>query len=706
MAGSASICAKDGLNGRKFCSSNRSHKTVRRKTTSPVAIAMLLVSPLLLTAGVRVAAASDALPNSPPVAAELTPVDLDFSLRSTAGTSFDLRTPFDARLRVICFLGCECPVAKLYGPRLQALAERFAPDDVEFIGINSNPQDSMDKLVRYASASAIRFPMLKDDDGTVAERLGATRTPEVFVIDPPGRVIYRGRIDDQYRPGVVTDAPQREDLREAIVQFLQGQPVSVPVTAAAGCLIAKRRPVDSNARVTFAGQVSRVLNRHCVECHRPGEIGPFALTDYEEVVGWADMILEVVADNRMPPWHADETHGSFRNTRLMPEEDKQLLRTWVEAGTPLGNASELPPPPAFASGWQLPEPPELILPMRQTPFTVPAGGTVDYQYFVVDPGFSEDRWVTAAEIIPGNRSVVHHGIVFIRPPDGVRLDGVGWLTAYVPGQRLPPPSNHLARRVPAGSKLVFQMHYTPTGQVQQDLSQLGLIFAPDEQVTEELISLIGINQGLEIPPHEADVSVVGETTSFPAGSQLLAISPHMHLRGKSFQVYARGGDARRILLDVPHYDFNWQHTYILETPLPLSDFDVLEFTATYDNSAANPFNPDPNEFVTWGDQTWEEMAIVFYEVSRPRQREHAAGREAVSLNRSAEIAPPAAADPNHQHQEMADAFFRDLDSDGDGLIRYEEVNRAVQLRIFHQIDTNGDQIIDRQELLDYLRRTR
>ncbi len=638
-----------------------------------------------------------------------TAVDLDFSLPAADGSSFALRTTFDGPLRVIGFLGCECPVARLYGPRLQKLADKFASQGVQWIGINSNPQDSMDKLARYTREYGIGFPMLKDHDGRVAARLGATRTPEVFVLDPLGRIIYRGRIDDQYRPGVVTDAPQREDLSEAIEQFLQGKPVDVPRTDAAGCLIAKRRPVDPNAGVTFAREVSRVLNRHCVECHRSGEIGPFSLTDYDEVVGWADMILEVVEDHRMPPWHADETHGRFRNSRRMPEEDKQQLRSWVEAGTPFGSASDLPEPPSFASGWQLPRTPDLVLPMGPTPFAVPAGGTVDYQYFVVDPGFTEDRWVNAAEVIPGNRAVVHHSIVFIRPPDGVRLDGVGWLTAYVPGQRLPPPSEHMARKVPAGSKFVFQMHYTPTGKVEQDLSQLGLIFAPDEQVSEELITLIGINQSLEIPPHQSDVAVKGKTSSLPAASRLLAISPHMHLRGKSFQVRSCGAGTEQILLDVPHYDFNWQHTYILESPLPLTDVDALDFTAMYDNSTANPFNPDPEDFVTWGDQTWEEMAVVFYEVSRPRAREQTA--PAAKNNRdemAADEDDPAetAAANERRYQQLADAFFRDLDRDGDGRIRYDEVDRAVQLRGFRPIDANRDQIIDREELLDYLRRTR
>lgn len=655
---------------------------------------------LTLAAAVAIASArtAGAAESTAPTADAVT---LDFSLPRTDGDSFALRLPFDAKLRVVCFLGCDCPVAKLYAPRLKSLAERFKDRQVEFIGINSNPQDPPEKVDAFARQQAIPFPMLKDHDGQVAAALGATRTPEVVVIDPLGRVIYRGRVDDQYRPGVVTDSPQREDLAIAIEQSLGGQAVEVPITQAAGCLIAKRRPIDPAASVTFTNQVSRILNRHCVECHRPGEIGPFALTDYDEVIGWADMMLEVIDQQRMPPWHASELHGVFANTRRMPEEDKATLRAWVDAGTPFGKAEELPIPVTFHSGWQLGGEPDQVVEMAATPFTVPAEGSVDYQYFVADPGFTEDRWVKFAEVVPGNRGVVHHAIVFIRPPDGVRLDGMGWLTAYVPGQRLPPPSDTRARKIPAGSKLVFQMHYTPNGKVESDLSKLGLVFADPAAVTEEVITLVGINQSLEIPPREPAVAVEGMTDRFPSDGKLLAISPHMHLRGKAFQVRANFGDKSDILLDVPHYDFNWQHTYVLKEPMPVDAIRSLDFTATYDNSPANPFNPDPDEFVTWGDQTWEEMAIVFYEVARPRD---SSDKRVSRSNDTNPAVDPTGAPTDHESE--ADRLMKDLDRDGDGKIVYDEVERAVQIRLFRRIDTDDDRVLDRDEVLKYIKQRR
>jgi hypothetical protein len=304
----------------------------------------------------------------------------------------------------------------------------------------------------------------------------------VFVLDRELAVRYRGRIDDQYAPGVARPQPTREDLRVALEELLSNQPVSQASAEPVGCLIGRVKPARTASKVTFCKEVARILQRHCVECHRLGEIGPFPLTDYDEVVGWADTMLEVLEQGRMPPWHARGDHAEFVNAREMPVADLETLREWVAAGTPFGDSTDLPPPASFADGWRLPREPDRVLRMRSRPYVVAASGTIEYQYFVVDPRLDEDKWVVASQINPGNRAVVHHCIVFIRPPDGTPFRGVGWLTGCVPGQRrvtLPPGR---ARRIPAGSKLVFQMHYTPTGTEQEDLTEMGLVFAKDEEV--------------------------------------------------------------------------------------------------------------------------------------------------------------------------------------------------------------------------------
>jgi thiol-disulfide isomerase/thioredoxin len=641
---------------------------------------------------------------APPTAPLSPPVSFDFVLPNVDGTSFKLNSVSNSRLRVIAFLGCECPLAIQYGPRLQQLSDAYRMRGVEFVGVNSNVQDSQADVIKYVSTLELKFPVLKDHDRVVAAALEATRTPEVIVLNGAGQVVYRGRIDDQYQPGIVKNHPSREDLKIALDEALAGKPISVPRADAFGCLIAKPRSTVENASVTYCGQIARLINEHCIECHRAGEIGPFAMDNYDEVVGWADMMLETVQEQRMPPWNANPEHGEFLNARSMPIMQRELLAQWVASGTPYGDPRDLPGKESQWSAESIDRQADFSIAMSDQPFAVPADGTIEYQYFVVDPQFKEDRWVNSAELIPGDRSVVHHGIVFIRAPDGQRLDGVGWLTAYVPGQRIPHSPTYRARRVPAGSKLVFQMHYTPNGKATEDLTRLDLRFSAAEEVTEELTTLISINQELEIPPQLDNVPVTAQTVNLPADGVLLALSPHMHLRGKTMKVQAiHESGSEKVLLDVPKYDFNWQHTYILKDPLPLKEFSKLSFVATYDNSINNPFNPDPDDFVTWGDQTWEEMAIVFYEVARPlaNHEQRAARRSAKSEGVDSELPPIL-----ERHQILADEYMKSLDRNQDGKLTYEEVDRAVQLEGFKNLDRNRDRMIDRDELLDTLRRTR
>lgn len=619
---------------------------------------------------------------------------LHFELPSTTGELVSLSPGSDTRLTVVCFLGCECPLAKLYGPRLQRLADQFRDRGVEFIGIDSNIQDSISEVRAFVNQHQIRFPMLIDRQGKVAEAFGASRTSEVFVVDQFHAIRYQGRIDDQYQPGLTRNEPNRHDLVLALEELLAGKPVAVATTTSVGCIIGRAKSTEISTELTYAQEISRILQKHCVECHREGEIGPFALTDYDEVVGWGEMMLEVIDNQRMPPWHANPAHGKFKNARRMPDEDIAVLREWVQGGMPFGEESHLPPPIETVAGWQLPREPDLVLDMHSRPFTVPADGTVEYQYFVVDPKFEEDKWVVGTQIVPGNRSVVHHCLVFIRPPDGADFRRVWWLTGYVPGQiPLEFPQGH-ALRVPAGSRLVFQLHYTPTGTEQTDLTRLGLLFAEDHEVTHEVFSAIGINREFEIPPNAADFPVHGDVDWFPKNGKLIGIAPHMHVRGKAFSVNIEQEGTKETLLDVPHYDFNWQHFYQFEEPIALANINDISFTSVFDNSAKNPVNPDPSEHVTWGDQTWEEMAMAFFAIAQPRdsQTESSRGRS--------ETHPPASAE---DVEEFVSSFFKRFDKNADGIISRRELPIAIETFGFQRLDRNDSGVLERDEIGDLAR---
>ena len=456
-----------------------------------------------------------------------------FNLSSLDGGKLVVEPTEKTELTVLLFTGVECPLAKLYAPRVAALAEKYSKS-VRFFGISSNQQDSAEEFKQFIADHQINFPAGKDFNNVVADQFEIKRTPEVIVLDQDFKIRYRGRIDDQYSPGISRNKVNRQDLKIAIDELLAGKAVSQPETAPEGCLLGRiKQPVEAPT-VTYANQVSRIFQANCNQCHRAGEIGPFVMDDFEEAVGWGDMIVEVIDNGRMPPWHADPNHGSFLNDRRMSEADKDLIRKWVADGTPFGDAADLPEKQTFTKGWRLPKQPDLVLPMQKRPFTVPADGSIDYQYFVVDPKFTEDKWVSAVEVIPGNRSVVHHSIIFIRPPNGEKLPDIGWLGAYVPGQQSVAFSASRARFVPAGSKFVFQQHYTPNGSEQTDLTKVGLIFADENEVTEELQTFMAIDRKFEIKPNDPNHVVHMSLHKIPENGTLLSISPHMHFRGKSF----------------------------------------------------------------------------------------------------------------------------------------------------------------------------
>jgi mono/diheme cytochrome c family protein len=377
--------------------------------------------------------------------------------------------------------------------------------------------------------------------------------------------------------------------------------------------VQSREPAPGKGQVTYAGQVARILQENCQTCHHPGTAAPFSLLTYKDALHWGDMIREVVTDQRMPPWHADPRFGSFSNDRRLKKADQDTLLAWLDSGRELGDPKVVPANPSYADGWVIGKPDVIFeLPQEQT---IPASGTIPYQYFVTPTNFKEDVWVQAAEARPGNRKVVHHIIVSFRDPKlkdrpGGRGIGDGFVVGTAPGDMpliLPPG---MARKIPAGSDLIWQMHYTASGKEAKDRSQVGLIFYKGKEPPRYNAQTMGItNNSFAIPPRASNHLVESEWT-VPRDTLLLSFMPHMHLRGKDFEYRVDYPDGKsEILLSIPRYDFNWQTMYRAAQPLHLPKGTRIHCTAHFDNSAANPANPDPNKEVLWGDQTWEEMMI-------------------------------------------------------------------------------------------------
>jgi len=548
----------------------------------------------------------------------------DFAGKDCYGTNHTLSEMGRDKLVVLGFLGVECPLVNLYAPRLSNLARRFVAKGVVFIGIDANRQDSITEIASFVRRNAIPFVVLKDLRQNIADRVGATRTPQVVVLDRERRIRYRGRIDDQFGFLSTNRAstyqrrkPERNELQAALEELLAEKPVSDPETNVAGCLIGRDREPAAAADVTYAKDVARILDKNCVSCHRPGQIAPFSLTSYEDVAGWADMIVEVTDSNRMPPWHADSKFGEFANDARLSDRDKRTLARWADLGAPSGDPHERPLPPNCVQGWTIPEPDEVLY-MSEVPFDVPAEGVIEYQEFSIDPGWKEDRWITAIEPRPGNPSVVHHILIFVIPPEGdkieVRSDNA-FFAPYAPGLQPVALPSGFARLIRAGSKLVFNMHYVPNGTPQEDRSYVGIKFADPKTVRREVVVSTAVNTDFEIPPHSADYEVRSYYV-FKRDSLLLSLLPHMHLRGKDFlyeAVAPNGG--REILLSVPHYDFNWQTNYRLAKPKFLPKGTVLQCVAHFDNSESNLNNPNAGVAVRWGEQTFDEMMQGFFEAA-------------------------------------------------------------------------------------------
>jgi peroxiredoxin len=541
----------------------------------------------------------------------------DFKLHDYLGQAHCLSDHAGSKLVVIAFLGTDCPLANRYADRLVELARQYGRRGVAFVGIDSNQQDSLAQLAHLARLHHIDFPLLKDPGNAIADRLGARRTPEVFVLDAARVVRYRGRVDDQYGVGYARLAPTRRDLAAALDELLAGRCVSRPVTESSGCYIGRVQRASPRGEVTYARQVAHILQRRCVACHRGGGIAPFALTSYHDAAGWAETIREVVADRRMPPWDANPKYGRFADDPSLSEEERQLLDRWVANGVPEGDPRDLPEPPRFAEGWRIRRP-DVVIQMPQA-FTVPARGTLPYKYFTVDPGFHEDRWIQASEVRPGNPSVVHHVVVIVQPPGAPspeRHGGIGDPVAVgAPGA---PPMTFpegTARLVPAGSKLVFQMHYTPNGVAQSDWTSVGLVFADPRTVRRAMKADMAINFKFRIPARAADYRA-DAAYGFRQDSILYALYPHMHLRGKSFRMTAVFPDRRReVLLDVPRYRFDWQNRYALAEPKAIPEGTILLCEAHFDNSADNLSNPNPDVAVGFGEQTWDEMLVGYFDMA-------------------------------------------------------------------------------------------
>ncbi len=536
--------------------------------------------------------------------AEFTFKDLRFLERSLADLG-------PKQAYVFVFTTLDCPVVNRYLPRLKELDEAYRDRGVQFVAINVGPQDTIREAAYQAIKADCAFPFCKDFDGVVVRALGVSRTPEVAILDGQHKLRYRGRIDSQYRTGGVQPTPGREDLKAALEDILANREVAVAETPVDGCKITPARTPKFDFPVTYAEHVAPILQKHCQDCHHPGSTGPFALLSLDDAAGHADMIAEVVREQRMPPVYASDEQGHEIINRLMlTDEERNLVWAWCRGEQAPGDLTKQPAPRAFRDDrWEIDQP-ELVTTMKK-PVKLPAQGILPYKYIFLPHKFEHDTWVQGVQILPSNTAAMHHCNLACLPPGGGYNDA-DFITGYVPGGTALTTNANEAFLIPKGSVLVLQCHYVTTGQECEDQTSVGFKFA--KGLIQHRLRHFRVTTG--------DFAIAAGSGHYPVSSVRtlehastgVGMFSHMHLRGKDMVFTALYPDGQReTLLAIPNYSFDWQMGYRWtpgQKKFPAGT--KIEVVAHYDNSPFNPYNPDASAVVKEGDQTFDEMMFGFF----------------------------------------------------------------------------------------------
>ena len=552
---------------------------------------------------------------------------------------------------VVVFLSFDCPVSNSYAGALAELHKTYAARGVKFLALVPT-DDSAERIAKKSTEFKLPFPALSDSKLAAAEAFKAIVTPEAFVLDHNHVLRYRGRIDNQYY-GRLKKNPQvtEHDLRDALEALTAGKNVSAPATRAIGCHIdAKERKVTSDT-VTYHRDVQPILQKHCQSCHRPGDVGPFALMTYKQALNWASDIVHYTQSKEMPPWKPS-AGLEFKNARSLTARELDTLALWEKTGCPEGDPKDAPPPVKFPAGWRLGEP-DLVVEVPDD-FHVGAAGKDTFRCFVLPTGLKEDKYVVAYEVRPGNATVVHHtlnyfdttgkarkletaererkkladeldrgpgypvamGLGFIpNQADAPRpeIPAVGSLGGWAPGQlgtQFPESSGVL---LPKEAEIVLQVHYHRTGKPEKDRTKVGLYFAkkPVEKPWTTLV--VGGMSPLTLIPAGKAKHVEKGSAWTTADANLHSVMPHMHLLGRSVKVsLTPPGGETVVLVDIKDWDYNWQESYWFAKPVFAKAGTRIDVEAVFDNSDKNPHNPsNPPKLVRFGEETTNEMLFGF-----------------------------------------------------------------------------------------------
>ncbi|MCC6402976.1 MAG: ascorbate-dependent monooxygenase [Fimbriimonadaceae bacterium] len=532
----------------------------------------------------------------------------------------------ESPVTVTLYLGTECPVSAAYTPRLKELAERYRGRPVEIRALFPQGSDDGTKLHDYVQERRYPFACELDLGGEAARNDQVKVVPTVIVRDKQGGLLYRGPFDDNKQRDLV----RRSYVTDAVDAGLQGTVPKVKQAEAVGCLL-QPAPIPAVSAVTFAEHVAPILNEHCLECHRPGQVAPFSMEKFEEVKNWSKMIALVTKNGTMPPWKAAPGIGEFQHENRLDDAEKETLQRWAEAGAPSGELGKAPAPPSFPEGWPLGEPDRVL--KTAAAFKLGADGPDEYWNFVIKADNKEPVFIQAMDVRPGNRKVVHHVIAFLdnsgqarrkaeADPRGAYLTygGLGFvptgsLGGWAPGLKPTLTAPDTGIRLDPGTDIVLQVHYHKSGVEETDQTEIALYYNKQKVKNEVQIAWIA-NLFIRIPAGDPAKKFT-QTLPIPVDVTLYWLMPHMHTLGQEMRAtWVRPDGTEEPLIFIPKWDWNWQLAYYLKEPKLLPKGSKLRVEAVYDNSADNPFNPNnPPKDVTWGEATTDEMMLLVAGIS-------------------------------------------------------------------------------------------
>lgn len=552
------------------------------------------------------------------------------------GELIDLNLKKDQVLTVI-FYSTQCPIANDYYEDLTKLHDKIPSDKIRFIGVCVDPDISREEVAEHAKEYALNFPVVHDKHGILIKSFQATITPEVFVLDHEGQVQYQGRIDNRFAQRQQRNGkPRINDLEDALTALAEGRQIAVRSTEPVGCPVPDPMPTKPDSGPTYSREISRIIQKKCQECHTKGQIGPFPLENYEHARKRASDLADVTASRSMPPWKAEPGFGrKLKHERSLSEAEIKAFADWADAGAPLGDVSEMPPPVYFANDWKNGTP-DLILQISDT-FEIPSSGPDVYRCFVLPTNLPEDVFVSAIEYKPDNRKVVHHITGYVDTTgEGRRRDqleagpgytsyvGVGFnthsdLSGWAAGRGPTVLPENVGYSLPAKSDIILQMHYHPSGKPEKDRSMIGLYFSK-KPVKAALIRASAANNDFSVPANAKNHEIHAQWVA-PVDVIAYGVAPHMHLVGKDMTMTVTYPDGREEkLIRVPQWDFNWQTSYDFEEPMELPKGTILKVVAHFDNSSENHFNPNnPPKELKWGPATTDEMCIGFIGITKKGQ---------------------------------------------------------------------------------------